>query len=631
MASLGKILIAEDDDLTLELLANVLEREGYEVVAVADGRMAIDRLRETKFDLVVSDIQMARASGLELLDVVIQESPDTPVVLVTAYADPGAAMDAIAKGAADYLAKPVDVVALRATVARALERRRLATDNRSLRATIAGRKVLVGTSPAMLELYKQIAHVAPTNATVHITGESGAGKELVARTIHERSLRAARPFVAVNCASLAEGLLESELFGHERGAFTGANTAHPGLFEAAEGGTIFLDEVGDVPTKMQAALLRVLQEAEVRRVGGSTVIKVDVRVISATNRDLAADVKSSRMREDLFYRLSVVLLRVPPLRDRGDDILALTQHLVARHAALLGCSPPRLSEEALLQIRHRTWPGNVRELDNALARAVAMSQRGVILPGDLPAVPQETPTASFAVDSGWPTLEELQRRYIERVLEHTGHNKTSAADILGIDRRTIQRLVAREHIAIEMEMTDSILSVSLRGEYERVGLPDQLIDRDPWRVDRHDADADGRGDAHQRNGAKSFGQFVEYPICGLVASLGEQQQELVATAASHDVARTHVALQRRGDSREQHITGLVATDVVYLLEVVDIEIGERERSAVTFSASELPRSELAERSAVEGTGQRIGPGQRGLVRDHRLQPGQNTRDDHEET
>jgi len=445
MSPSGKILVAEDDDLTLELVTTVLQREGYEVVPVADGREAMDRFAETRFDLVVSDIQMARTSGLELLDFVLKTSPETPVVLVTAYADPGAAMDAIAKGAADYLAKPIDVISLRTTVARALERRRLATDNRSLRSVVAGRKILVGTNPVMLELYKQIAHVAPTTATVLITGESGSGKELAARTIHERSLRAARPFVAVNCGALAEGLLESELFGHERGAFTGAHAAHPGLFEAADGGTIFLDEVGDVTAKMQAQLLRVLQEGEVRRVGGSTAIHVDVRVISATNRDLAADVKAGRMREDLFYRLSVVTLHVPPLRDRGEDLITLAYHLVARHAAVIGRPQPHLSDEALYKIRSYAWPGNVRELDNALARAVAMSQHGVILPGDLPELAVASPAATApAMETGWPTLEEVQRRYITRVLEHTGQNKTAAATILGIDRRTIQRLAARD-------------------------------------------------------------------------------------------------------------------------------------------------------------------------------------------
>jgi DNA-binding NtrC family response regulator len=440
----GRILIAEDDDLTLELLATVLGRENYEVVTATDGREALDRLAESTFDLVLSDVQMARASGLEVLETVTKQFPDTPVILITAYAEPGAAMDAIASGAADYLAKPVDVVALRATVARAMERGRLAKENRSLRSAIAGRKVLIGTSPPMLELYKQIARVAPTEATVLIVGESGAGKELVARTIHERSRRAEHAFVAFSCASLAEGILESELFGHERGAFTGASASHKGLFESAEGGTIFLDEIGDVPTKMQGELLRVLQESEVRRVGGSAVVKVNVRVISATSRDLEAEVTAGRMRRDLAYRLNVVSLRVPPLRERGDDIVALTLHLAARHAALLGCAEPHISDEAMYRIRNYPWPGNVRELENALARAVAMSQRGVILPGDLPALTAEAGSGNLAaIHSDWPTLEELQRRYIERVLEHTGHNKTSAASILGIDRRTIQRLASR--------------------------------------------------------------------------------------------------------------------------------------------------------------------------------------------
>jgi two-component system, NtrC family, response regulator AtoC len=453
VTSRGSILIAEDDELTRELLANVLQRESYEVEAVADGREALDRLKAGRFDLVVTDIQMARASGLEILEAVLRDTPETPVVLVTAYADPGAAMDAITKGAADYLAKPVDITALRTTVARALERSRLSHDNRSLRSVISGRNVIVGTSPVMLELYKQIAHVAPTNATVLITGESGAGKELAARTIHERSLRAAGPFVAVNCAALAESLLESELFGHEKGAFTGALAAHPGLFESARGGTILLDEIGDVPAKMQAQLLRVLQEGEIRRVGGTAVIKVDVRIVSATHRDLAADVKSNRMREDLFYRLSVVSIRVPSLRERGEDIVALTQHLVARHAAVLGRPTPVLSAETMLAIRNYTWPGNVRELDNALARAVAMSQRGVILPGDLPGF--DGTVASTSVEEGWPTLDEVQRRYIARVLEHTGHNKTTAATILGIDRRTIQRLTARDALREHDDDDDS--------------------------------------------------------------------------------------------------------------------------------------------------------------------------------
>ncbi len=445
MVAPARILVAEDDDLTLELLGTVLRGEGYEVVTVADGREALDQLQSGVFDLVLSDVQMTRASGLEVLKAVTKEFPDTPVVLITAYAEPGAAMDAIGSGAADYLAKPVDIVALRATVARALVRRRLAMENRSLRSAMAGRKVLVGTCPPMLELYKEIARVAPTDATVLIAGESGAGKELVARTIHERSRRAGQPFVGFSCAALAEGLLESELFGHERGAFTGASAPHKGLFEAAEGGTIFLDEIGDVPAKMQGELLRVLQEGEVRRVGSSTTIAVNVRVISATNRDLALEVAAGRLRKDLAYRLNVVSLRVPPLRERGDDIISLTLHLASRHAALLGRAEPHISEEAMYLIRGYAWPGNVRELDNALARAVAMSQRGVILPGDLPPLASNARASDqTSIDGDWPTLDELQRRYIDRVLDHTGQNKTAAAGILGIDRRTLQRLASRE-------------------------------------------------------------------------------------------------------------------------------------------------------------------------------------------
>ena len=456
MGPKGKLLIAEDDDLTLELLATVLRSEGYEVETVDDGREAIDRIRTGGFDLVLSDIQMTRASGLEVLEAVTSQHPETPVILITAYAQPGAAMDAIASGAADYLAKPVDVVALRTTVARALERKHLARENQSLHTVISGKKVLVGTSPSMLELYKEIAHVAPTDATVMIVGESGSGKEMVARTIHDRSRRGARPFVALNCAALAESLLESELFGHEKGAFTGANAARKGLFEMAEGGTIFLDEVGDVPPKMQGELLRVLQESELRRVGGAAIIKVDVRVISATNRDLSVDVTTGRMRKDLFYRLNVVSLRVPPLRERGDDIVMLANHIVARQAALLGRPAPHISAEASYLIRSYGWPGNVRELENALARAVAMSQRGVILPGDLPAlVGGREPGNLVSIHSDWPTLDELQRRYIERVLEHTGNNKTVAAGILGIDRRTIQRLSARENRESDPEVESS--------------------------------------------------------------------------------------------------------------------------------------------------------------------------------
>jgi DNA-binding NtrC family response regulator len=436
----ARILVAEDDDLTRELLVKVLRREGYVLVEAGDGGEALQLLERESFDLVLSDIQMARASGMELLQRVRAQAPDTPVVLITAFVEPGAAMDAIAQGAADYLAKPVDVMALRTTVAGALERRRLARENRALRDEVAAKKALVGTSPVMIELYKQIAQVAPTDATVLLTGESGAGKELVARTLHERSRRGRGPYLALNCAAVAEGLLESELFGHERGAFTGAHTTRRGLFEEASGGTLLLDEVGDVPLKMQAQLLRVLQEGEVRHVGGAAAISVDVRVIAATNRDLMQDVDEGRMRRDLFYRLNVVHMRVPPLRERGDDVLQLARHLLTRHARSLGRPVPEISDEAMARLRSHPWPGNVRELDNALARALAMSKNNVLLPSDLPPTVGGEEGAPQTIDHDWPTIEELQRRYIERVLMRTGGNKTAAANILGVDRRTLQRL-----------------------------------------------------------------------------------------------------------------------------------------------------------------------------------------------
>lgn len=441
MSSKASVLVAEDDDLTRELLVKVLRRDGYEVVEAVDGLDALEKLGAGPVDLVLSDIQMAQVSGMELLDAVQKRAPEVPVVLITAYAEPGAAMDAIMRGAADYLAKPVDVIALRTTVARSLERRRLAGENQRLRSEAVGKKTLIGTSPAMLELYKQIAQIAPTHVTVLIVGESGSGKELVARTIHERSRRADHPYVAVNCASIAEGLLESELFGHERGAFTGAHSTRMGLFEEANCGTVLLDEVGDIPAKMQAQLLRVLQEGEVRRVGGSSAIPVDVRVLAATNRDLEIDVAEKRMRADLFYRLNVVTLRIPPLRERGDDVVALARHFVARNAATLGRPIPEISDEVLALLRAYPWPGNVRELENAMARAVAMSQRSVLLPGDLPPLLSGEASASGAqpIDHDWPTLAEIERRYIARVLERTGGNKTAAASILGVDRRTLQR------------------------------------------------------------------------------------------------------------------------------------------------------------------------------------------------
>lgn len=441
--STARTLVVDDDALTRDLLARALRKDGHEVVEASDGTEALAHLEAGRFDLVVSDVQMARTGGLELLAELAKLAERPPVILVTGFAEAAAAMDAIALGAADYLSKPVDLLAFRSAAARALERQHLQKENEELYREISGRRSLLGSSVAMLELYKQIAQVAPTNATVLIQGESGSGKELVARTVHERSRRASAPFFAVNCAALSEGLLESELFGHERGAFTGANAARRGLFEEADGGTLFLDEIGDVSPKMQVQLLRVLQEGEVRRVGGNRAISIDIRVVAASNRDLAADVAERRMRADLYYRLNVVTLRLPPLRQRPEDIAALARHFAFRQALGLGRPAPELSNETLAVLKAHAWPGNVRELENAMARAVAMCQRNVVLPADLPlTVGAASPTSSESegIDSGWPTLAELDARYMAKVLARTEGNKTTAAAILGIDRRTLQRI-----------------------------------------------------------------------------------------------------------------------------------------------------------------------------------------------
>ena len=356
-------------------------------------------------------------------------------------------MEAIAKGAYDYVSKPFNVEELRLTVTRALERRRLSAEQRAAGGgveTAARLAEIEGKSPRMLEVYKLVARVAPTTATVLVVGESGTGKELVARAIHSHSTRAARPFVPVNCTALSESLLESELFGHARGAFTGAVAAKRGLFELADGGTLFLDEIGDMGARMQAQLLRTLQDGEVRPVGGTESIRVDVRLVCATNRDLEAEVKSGRFREDLYFRINVVTVRLPPLRERPGDIPILAAHFLAKIARREGRPQAGLSREALDGLSRHSWPGNVRELENAIERAVAVAKGDVVLRSDLPfeVQGQGLPPSGGLIDDR-PPLAELERRYIALVLAEAGGNKKKAAEKLGIDRRTLYRALER--------------------------------------------------------------------------------------------------------------------------------------------------------------------------------------------
>ncbi len=440
-----RVLVAEDDRVARDLLCEILRGQGFEVDAVDDGAVAITRAEAGRYDLVVSDVRMERAGGLDVLRAFSERAPATPVILITAFGDVAGAMEAIKQGAYDYVSKPFNVAELTLTVSRALERKRLSAENRA--AGGAGTthiEDIVGKSPQMLDVYKMVARVAPSTATVLVAGESGTGKELVARAIHTHSPRAGGPFVAVNCTALSESLLESELFGHARGAFTGAVAAKRGLFQAASGGTLFLDEVGDMGPKMQAQLLRTLQDGEVRPVGGSEAIEVDVRLVCATNRDLEADVKSGRFREDLYFRINVVTLKLPSLRERPGDIPILVAHFLAKLAHREGHPAAAISPEALALLSGYAWPGNVRELENAVERAVALA-KGVVLPSDLP--PELLGTLSPRPATGLiddrPTLAELERRYIELILAESGGNKKRAAERLGIDRRTLYRALER--------------------------------------------------------------------------------------------------------------------------------------------------------------------------------------------
>lgn len=442
----ARVLVAEDDAVARDLLGEILRGEGFSVEAVDDGEEAMLRAGTVPYDLVVSDVRMEKASGFDVLRAFTEKSPGTPVILITAFGDVTGAMEAIGKGAYDYVSKPFNVEELRVTVSRALERKRLSAEAEAAPASPARAPVaqIEGKSARMLDVYKLVARVAPSTATVLVVGESGTGKELVARAIHGRSARASQPFVPVNCTALSESLLESELFGHARGAFTGAISAKQGLFELADGGTLFLDEIGDMGPKMQAQLLRTLQDGEVRPVGGAESIRVDVRLVCATNRDLEAEVKAGRFREDLYFRINVVTIRLPPLRDRPEDVPVLVQHFLAKIARRERRAHASLSREALEILRRHDWPGNVRELENALERAVAVAKGNVILPSDLPSEVQGQiePRPMGLIDDR-PTLGELEKRYIALVLSECGGNKKKAAERLGIDRRTLYRALER--------------------------------------------------------------------------------------------------------------------------------------------------------------------------------------------
>jgi len=454
-----RILVVDDDKASCELLREIFAAQGWGAESAQTPEAALALAAREKFDLVVSDINLEAAqSGLDIL----REMRDRcPVILVTGFGTLDAAVEASREGAWDFVSKPFKVEEVVATARRALERASETDAGAATPEELSShyeRAGLTGRAPSMIELYKEIARVAPSRSTVLIVGESGTGKELVARSIHKHSPRSTRPFVPVNCGAFTETLLESELFGYVRGAFTGAASDRKSLWEEAESGTLFLDEVGETSQAMQVKLLRALQEGEIRRVGSTRPVIVDARVVSATNRDLEKEVKAGRFREDLFYRLSVVCLRVPPLRERRSDIPLLAERFLRAASKNAGRGRLRISEGALNRLVAYDWPGNVRELESAVEYA-ALHARGVeVAAEDLPTKLQSaevrqaasrSPLAALYEDL--PSLDELERRYLQHVLEATGGNRTRTAEILGIDRRTLYRMAARFQLKLDEE------------------------------------------------------------------------------------------------------------------------------------------------------------------------------------
>jgi two-component system, NtrC family, response regulator AtoC len=443
----SNVLVVEDDPDTRDLVAGLLRHRHYEVLTASDAAEALDTLRGQEVSAVVADVDLGHGqSGLELCQRVAEIQPDLPVIVITGSGNLDTAVAAIRAGAYDFISKPIASETLLIALQRAVGHNQLRGELRRLRQAVEASNApggMVGESPAMRHIYELVGQVAEGDASILITGESGTGKELVARAIHDRSPRGERPFVAINCAAVPPNLLESELFGHVRGAFTDAKTARSGLFVQADGGTLFLDEIGELPLDVQAKLLRVLQERAVRPVGGEEEIPFDARIICATNRDLERQVEAGHFRADLFYRINVVQMHLPALRERRGDVLLLAQHFLDRIAARTAKPVVGFSGPAAQKLLDYHWPGNVRELENCVERAVTLTRNTEIAVDDLPEKVRDHVTERYEPQGDDPAellpLEEIEKRYIRRVLAAVGGNKTHAARILGLDRRSLYR------------------------------------------------------------------------------------------------------------------------------------------------------------------------------------------------
>jgi DNA-binding NtrC family response regulator len=469
MTSSGQIFIVDDDESTCDALSALLTRQGFRVSTFTMPQDALELLdSDCEVDAVITDVGMVGMSGFALCERIVGMRPNLPVLMLTGQGSLEAAVSAIRVGAYDFLTKPVDAKMLALSLARAVQFRRLHDEVVQLRSAVSENqkpRTLVGGSSAMRRVYDLIDRIAPRDASVLIFGETGTGKELIAKAIHSGSPRSEKPFVAINCAAVPAALIESELFGHARGAFTDAKSDRKGLFQQASGGTLFLDEIGELPMDMQPKLLRALQERSVRPVGSNAEIAFDARIVAATNRDLEAEVFRKRFREDLFYRINVVQLDLPPLRIRGQDVLELAQHFLSEFSQKNGRAALRLSRGAAEKLLHYEWPGNVRELENSMERAVALARYSELMIDDLPErirAYRATPTPAHAEDaSELVSLEEVERRYIERILKLVGDNKSRAAQLLGVDRRTLYRKLERfeeERSARSIAVVDALAS-----------------------------------------------------------------------------------------------------------------------------------------------------------------------------
>ncbi|HUT69684.1 MAG TPA: sigma-54 dependent transcriptional regulator [Desulfatiglandales bacterium] len=442
----SSVLVVDDDPAHRTMLRTLLTGWGYVIDEAEDGSTAIERVHERAFDLILMDVRMVKVSGLQALPEIKAFNPAIPIIIMTAYSSVETAVEALKNGAYDYLTKPLDFDELRLAMERAMDHKELREENRLLRETLGShfdRRHIIGQSRAMVRILETVAQVAPSEATVLITGESGTGKEMIAGAIHFNSPRKDGPFVKINCAAITETLLESELFGHEKGAFTGAYRQKEGRFRQAHGGSLFLDEISEMSLAMQVRLLRVLQEREITRVGGEEVIKVDVRIIAATNKDLAQEIEAGRFREDLYYRLNVVALEMPPLRERREDIPLLAQHFLEALSRDNRKNIKGFTPQAMDRLIRYDWPGNVREVMNAVERGVVLSRSEYLDEQVLSLIPRDESLSRevlsrHGVNADMP-LDEVEKASILKTLESAGGNKSEAARRLGITRRTLHK------------------------------------------------------------------------------------------------------------------------------------------------------------------------------------------------